>query len=326
MEKPEVTKTAVEANSVDTGVTLTDTDGNILGGNKVEGDEGYQPGEKLPLVNYDETQLEVEGEEDLEKLKAFYGEHLKIEEDKKEEKVDDGVAKTDAANTDTPGAADKGGGEVSKTAETEVLTPEQIADLKKAAEFGQLFNSNFAKDPKGTIAKLMNNQALTPEDREDLVKQAAVIPAVAFDPKSYEADSNMEAAMLPHWDFISNGAKKITEALIVRDNDIQFTYAQAKGLEAKVDALLEVLGVQLPAYDPKPVYEFYNKSTDDLTIADAIQKTYSETLKKAVVVAKQQRVERPKTLGSVPADTPAPKINSIADAYEAAGVILQMED
>jgi hypothetical protein len=194
------------------------------------------------------------------------------------------------------------------------------AQLEKIA-LGEYLQEVVAKDPLSLVRDMIANGLIDPTTLGEVYTPP---PAVEFDPATYEPTSELERALLPQWEFIQNAPKIIAEQVAARDADIVTTYSVASRNEILVEAIAEMLGLEVPEFNLEEIQHQFHSSTDpNIRLGDVIKNVYGKKVKKSIDIAKQRTKPRPDTPRSTPGVKGGiPEIKTIEDARRAAVLTL----
>jgi hypothetical protein len=198
------------------------------------------------------------------------------------------------------------------------LSSTELETLKAQAQFGKSWADAFESNPTQAMLSLLNSEAFKPEQKAAFVEQfskSVAPPAPVVDPTTYEPQSELEKALMPQLDWVTGGKAAVTQALASRDRDIEYTFAHNAAIEEKVDALLSIMGVSLPAFDVKGAFDAFAKSPES-NLRDVVRNGYGAQVRAAAEIAKQKKVERPDSLRNVSGGVKsAPMPKSMAALY-----------
>lgn len=203
------------------------------------------------------------------------------------------------------------------TAET---TDEPVADpdVEKKLEQFEFWDKQLADNPAGVAEALINN--MPAHQKAALLAKLGVgaqsdVPA--FDVDGYEPQGDMETALKARWNDL-NAIPEVSRQLATHQQEFgqyrqsiepQIAYANVNSevQAAKLDAICEVLGIELSDPDVKAIEKAL--ATKGTTYRDAVRKNANYT--KQVELAKQTRAPRPRTPGNQ--SRQAPEIKEGAD-------------
>lgn len=204
-------------------------------------------------------------------------------------------------------------------------------ELQQLAAFGKQWQDAFLRDPKQAALSILNTEAFTPEMRQAIIENLSTsIPKTdenAFNPSTYEPQSDLEKALLPALDWVNNGERIVSEAIAQRDEDIRTVYAQAVGLEQKLNAIVQLLDAKLPDFDMNESFALFTQNTA-ITLEDAIKQTYGRKLEEFTKLEKQKKTQRPETLRNTGSATKSSRVKpgmSMYDAWQETGAMMGVE-
>jgi hypothetical protein len=206
--------------------------------------------------------------------------------------------------------------------------------IEQKAEIWDRFDKTFQENPQ-TIANLAV-KAMSPEQKTAFLKSLGAEPAAAAAPAAelpdispdYEAASDLEDAIMSRWEDIKSlpeMRKQMAElqagmgeqmSAKVRElhEPIGISVAHGEIALAKLDALCEAFGIDLPTPDMAAISEKLKDGRT--TMRSAISALTAESFKKSVAEHRQGRAARPQTPGNQ--STREPKLPVGASMLECA--------
>lgn len=174
--------------------------------------------------------------------------------------------------------------------------PDYKASHQKLKEIEDLFNDNPLAFVKGMM------QALTPEQVAELIggsqQETPGGDDIEIDPDTYEAATDLEAALLPMMPAIKDLKNlpdtirgHVEEGITRLAPYLDLANVTSAITNAKVDALCELLGITLPDGDIRQIAMAANDGKT--TYKEAVSKLLSPALKDAVAKSKQSKAPRP---------------------------------
>lgn len=180
-------------------------------------------------------------------------------------------------------------------------TSEREAGFDKAAAYDKL-NEEWQADPVRFMQRF--SEGLTAEQKVAIgIATAQSAAAPDFEPESPAEE--WLAAQAPIIKALPQFAQTVSQQFTMRDQYLNEALVGTAALEAKLDAVLQIVGLELPALDAKAVSLALADGKSGY--ADAIKKVYRPALDRAVAAKKQAGKPRPKTPGDSAGDLPQVK-------------------
>lgn len=221
---------------------------------------------------------------------------------------------------EAPVAQEQEGGEGTTAPDTDA------GDSERYARFGRDVQQAFAQDPLTVIERFIAAaEGADPKFRAQLAArlggaqtETGANDEPPFDPEQYEAASDFEAAMLPHYGMLS-GLPEFANGV---NQNFETIALEVRALRDLVGGLMDAQGIGLPRPDLAAV----RAAVKNGDIAGAYDAVYGQSLARAVEEAKQARKARetaPKTLrGASAAPSPTKEPTSLMEAFERTGIEL----
>lgn len=280
--------------------------------------------ERVRELGYDDNDILNLYRDDEETLKRFFSDDIEEGETETEQpRGGSGEEKTEPDQEEEKEEKDAG--------DLENLSEEQIREL---AKLGASWQNAFVRDPVNTTLMLLQSDIFTPEQKRVLMERLEGIENQEsenvllenFDPEEYEPETDLERVLVKNYNWLVQGPQYVSSALLQRDTEIRYTFAELAALKEQVRALSSLLNATMPEFQAEQVFKYINQHPET-TIEEAVKEIYGKKLAKEEKILRQKNKARPESLkqmsNNMNGDEKKPK--TIYEMYRIAGLLLDQE-